>query len=67
MDEKPRPGRPRSLSPSQVAEIKALACELPAESGRPLSRDPNFAEKAGRVLDLYRRRWEGRLLPPATT
>jgi DDE superfamily endonuclease len=95
--------------PAQVAEIKALACELPAESGRPLSRwsaaelaaqavqrgivcsisgqtvwrylaqdairpwawrswifprDPNFAEKAGRVLDLYQRRWEGKLLHP---
>jgi hypothetical protein len=95
--------------PAQVAEIKALACELPAESGRPLSRwsaaeiaheavergivcsvsgttvwrylaedairpwswrswifprDPNFAEKAGRVLDLYERRWEGKLLHP---
>jgi len=24
--------------PSQVAEVKALACELPAESGRALSR-----------------------------
>ena len=95
--------------PSQVAEIKALACELPAESARPLSRwshaelakqaiergivcsisgttvwrylaedairpwawrswifprDPNFAEKAGRVLDLYERRWDGKLLHP---
>lgn len=95
--------------PSQVAEIKALACELPAESGRPLSRwssaeiakeaigrgivcsisgttvwrylaedairpwawrswifprDPQFARKAGRVLDLYERRWEGKLLHP---
>ena len=95
--------------PAQVAEIKALACELPAESGRPLSRgsaaeiaheavergivcsvsgttvwrylaedairpwswrswifprDPNFAEKAGRVLDLYEHRWEGKLLHP---
>lgn len=95
--------------PAQVAEIKALACELPAESGRPLSRwsaaelaeqavqrgivcsisgttvwrylaedairpwqwrswifprDPDFAEKAGRVLDLYERRWEGKLLHP---
>ena len=95
--------------PAQVAEIKALACELPAESGRPLSRwsaaelaaqavergivcsisgqtvwrylaqdairpwawrswifprDPNFAEKAGRVLDLYERRWEGKRLHP---
>jgi hypothetical protein len=95
--------------PSQVAELKALACELPAESGRPLSRwshaeiakeavergivceisgttvwrylaedairpwawrswifprDPDFACKAGRVLDLYERRFEGELLHP---
>jgi len=100
------PGR---FPPAQVAEIKALACELPAESGRPLSRwsyaeiakeavergivcqisgttvwrylaedairpwawrswifprDPSFAEKAGRVLDLYERRWEGKRLHP---
>lgn len=92
-----------------MAEIKALACELPAESGRPLSRfsaaevakevvkrgiccsisgttvwrylaedairpwawrswifprDPDFAAKAGRVLDLYERRFEGELLHP---
>ena len=86
-------------------EVKALACELPATSGVPLSRwsagevakeamkrglvpgeisgttvwrwlredairpfyhrswifprDPDFAEKASRVLDLYEGRWEG--------
>jgi hypothetical protein len=95
--------------PAQVAEVKALACELPAEGGAPLSRwssaeiareavargilaqvsgttvwrwlaedaihpwsyrswlfprDPDFAEKAGRVLDLYEGRWEGELLHP---
>lgn len=34
------PGRgvPGRFPPAQIAEIKALACELPAESGRPLSR-----------------------------
>jgi hypothetical protein len=87
-----------------VAEVKALACELPAKLGLPLSRfsreelrrhvlslglvaeisgmtiwrwlredairpwtrrswvfprDPHFGEKAGVVLDLYHRRWEG--------
>ncbi len=26
--------------------------------------DPNFAEKAGRILDLYEGRWEGKLLEP---
>lgn len=95
--------------PAQVAEVKALACELPAERGVALSRwssaelareavrrgivariaavtiwrwltedairpwnyrswifprDPRFAEKAGRVLDLYEGRWEGQLLEP---
>jgi len=88
-------------------EVKALACELPSESGLPFSRfscadiahqavargivasvsgatvwrwleadaikpwnyrswifprDPQFAQKAGRVLDLYQGIWEGRLL-----
>jgi DDE superfamily endonuclease len=90
-------------------EVKALACELPASSGIPLSRwsaqevareamerglvaeisgttiwrwlseeairpfyhrswifprDPDFAHKAGRVLDLYEGRWEGEPLGP---
>jgi DDE superfamily endonuclease len=91
-----------------VAEVKALACELPATHGLPLGRfsraelhrlvvqrgvteasastiwrwlhddalkpwqqrswifvrDPAFGEKAGRVLDLYQRRFEGRRLRP---
>ncbi len=94
--------------PEHVAEVKALACELPATHGLPLSRfsraelhrlvvqrgvtnasastiwrwlhddalkpwqqrswifirDPAFAGKAGRVLDLYQRRFEGRRLRP---
>src|SRR5919202_2918748 len=95
--------------PAQVAEVKALACELPAERGVPLSRwssaelareavkrgivatiaavtiwrwlaeeairpwdyrswiftrDPDFAAKAGRILDLYGGRWEGQRLEP---
>lgn len=94
--------------PEQVAEVKALACELPATQGLPLSRfsrtelhrlvverglseasastiwrwlhddalkpwqqrswifvrDPRFREKAGRVLDLYERRFQGRRLRP---
>jgi len=94
--------------PEQVAEVKALACQLPATHGLPLGRfsrtelhrlvierglsdasastiwrwlhddalkpwqqrswifvrDPAFAEKAGRVLDLYQRRFQGRRLRP---
>jgi hypothetical protein len=96
------------FSPQQVAEVVAVACELPAKHDRPLSRfsrtelhrlvieqgvtdasastiwrwlhdrslkpwqqrswifprDPDFGAKAGRVLDLYARRFEGRLLHP---
>ncbi len=95
--------------PAQVAEVKAIACELPAQSGKPLGqwssaelaaaavergvvcsvsgttvwrwlsedairpwawktwvfpRDPDFAAKAARVLDLYERRWQGERLHP---
>src|SRR3954471_20722067 len=94
--------------PQQVAEVVAVACELPAEHGRPLGRfsraelhrlvieraicdasattvwrwlhdaalkpwqqrswifprDPAFAAKAGAVLDLYARRFEGERLHP---
>jgi transposase len=38
LEDAPRSGRPRVFSPSVNAEIKALACELPATSGVPLSR-----------------------------
>lgn len=103
------PGGRGRFPPAQIAEVKALACELPAESGRPISRwsatevaaeavqrgivcevsgttvwrwlsedairpwswrswvfprDPEFAVKAGRVLDLYQRRWQGKRLHP---
>jgi hypothetical protein len=94
--------------PEQVAEVVAVACELPARHDRPLGcfsrtelhrlvieqgvteasattiwrwlhdrslkpwqqrswifpRDPDFQAKAGRVLDLYARRFEGRRLHP---
>ncbi|MFD8697269.1 helix-turn-helix domain-containing protein [Kitasatospora purpeofusca] len=33
-----RSGRPARFTPVQVAEAKALACRLPAETGVPLSR-----------------------------
>jgi len=103
----PRSGRPRVFSPVVAAEVKAIACSLPAERGLPISawtcaeiaqeaverdvvgslsastvrrildddvikpwqcrswifpRDPGFGPKAGRVLDLYARRWKGRRL-----
>jgi transposase len=100
----PRSGRPRIFSAVQVAEVKALACELPTDHDLPLAkwscsdlaaeatrrgvvdsvsastvrrwlhadaikpwqhrswifpRDPDFAVKAGRVLDLYARSFDG--------
>jgi transposase len=102
-----RSGRPARFTPLQVAQVKALACQVPARVGVALSRwscpelareavaqgvaeamsastvwrwlareaikpwqyrswlfprDPDFAAKAGRVLDLYERRWEGKKL-----
>ena len=38
LGERKRSGRPRTFPPLVVAEIKELACELPATSGVPLSR-----------------------------
>jgi transposase len=104
-----RSGRPARFTPVQVAQVKSLACQLPAAAGAPLARwscpelareaitqgiagqvsastvrrwlaqdaikpwqfrswlfprDPDFAAKAARVLDLYDRRWDGRKLRP---
>ncbi len=104
MTDLPRSGRPRTFTAEQVAEVKALACELPSVSGLPLARwscpeparevtsrriaeqisastvrrilaryairpwqhrswilprDPYFAPKAARVLDLYARIRDG--------
>src|SRR5208283_4848087 len=98
---------PGLFPPDLVVQVKALACELPAQHGLPLSRwstrdlvqqvqqsglvasvsgstlwrwlhedalrpwyhrswifprDPDFAAKAGRVLDLYARQWQDRPL-----
>lgn len=95
---------PELFPPEVVVQVKALACELPATLGVPLSRlstadivreaqrhgivatvsdktvwrwlhedairpwqhrtwifprDPDFAHKAGRILDLYARCWDG--------
>ena len=107
LSDAPRSGRPRLFTDTQAAQVKALACQLPAEHGIPLSRwsaaeladeavaagivadisaatvarwladdalkpwryrswifprDPDFAAKAGVVLDLYARIWQGRPL-----
>jgi transposase len=34
----PRPGKPTTISPEQVCQIIALACEAPKLSGRPISQ-----------------------------
>jgi transposase len=34
----PRPGAPARITAEQVCQIVALACEVPAESGRPISQ-----------------------------
>ncbi|MFF9508107.1 helix-turn-helix domain-containing protein [Streptomyces sp. NPDC014724] len=43
-----RTGRPPSFTPLQTAQVKALACQLPAETGAPLSRwtSPELAREA---------------------
>jgi transposase len=105
--DRPRPGRQRTFPKTAEAEVKALACELPAQTDVPLARwsytelaaeavnrgvvesispstvgrwlradairpwrvrswifprDPDFAVKAGRALDLYDHLWEGQPL-----
>jgi transposase len=49
LDDLPRGGRPRRFTPVQVAQVKALACTLPAETGLPLSRFSS-AELAAEVI-----------------
>ncbi len=38
LEDAPRPGGPCRISAEQVCRIVALACELPAASGRPISQ-----------------------------
>jgi len=109
LQDRPRSGRPPKFTPSEITQIKAVACEQPAKLKLPLSRfsltdvldwvlqaeivseisastvwrllhqdairpwyyrawlfprDPQFAEKAGRVLDLYQGLWGGVPLGP---
>ena len=104
LKDRPRPGRPADFTAVQVAEVKALACELPTDHDVPAAkwscpdlaaeatrrgvvssvsastvrrwlhadaikpwqhrswifpRDVDFAVKAGRVLDLYARHFDG--------
>jgi transposase len=110
LGDRKRPGRPRAFPAAVVAQVKAIACELPATRGVPLGRwslaelraevlatglvdevctttlwrwlaedpikpwqhrswifprDPDFAAKAGMVLDLYQQRFAGKALGQA--
>ncbi|MGI8307543.1 IS630 family transposase [Saccharopolyspora hattusasensis] len=65
LSDRERSGRPPSFSALHVAEVKALACQLPAETGTPLSRwsCPELAREvvaraiAGSVSASTVRRW----------
>ncbi|WP_229895043.1 IS630 family transposase [Streptomyces galilaeus] len=48
LDDRKRSGRPPTFTALQTAEVKALACQLPTESGAPLSRwsCPELAREA---------------------
>jgi len=37
LEDAPRPGAPVTYTPEQICAIVALACELPIESGRPIT------------------------------
>jgi len=37
LEDAPRPGAPATYTPEQICAIVALACELPIESGRPIT------------------------------
>ena len=38
LSDAPRPGAPARITPEQVCQIIALACEAPSQSGRPISQ-----------------------------
>jgi hypothetical protein len=51
LDDRKRSGRPSRFTPVQLAEVKAMACQLPAETGVPLSvwSCPDLAREAIRT------------------
>lgn len=63
----PRPGAPARSSAEQVCQIIALACELPAASGRPISQWSarelvDEITRRGIVATISARRYAGRVL-----
>ena len=49
LSDEPRPGAPAKFTPEQVTQILAIACEPPAESGRPITHWTAF-ELADEVI-----------------
>jgi putative transposase len=66
----PRPGAPASISAEAVCQIVALACEAPAQSGRPISQwsSREIADEIQRrgILEAISPRHAARLLKRGT-
>jgi len=62
----PRPGGPRRITAAQVCRLTALACEVPAATGRPISqwtgRELADEAVARGIVDRLSPRHAGRLL-----
>ena len=41
LEELPRPGKPAQITADQICQIQQMACEKPAESGRPITHWTN--------------------------
>jgi transposase len=57
LSDNPRAGRPAQFSPEEVVTVKAIACELPARKGLPLSRFSRgdlkrYVEKVGLISKI---------------
>jgi hypothetical protein len=70
-----RSGRRRVFEPAAVAEVKALACQLPAETGVPLSRwsvaelatEATHGDRGGSVASTVRRWLDADAIKPWQT
>ena len=66
----PRPGAPARITPEQVCQVVALACEAPSQSGRPISqwtsRELAAEIMAQSIVDRISPRHAARLLKRGT-
>ncbi len=66
----PRPGAPARITPEQICQIVALACEAPSQSGRPISQwtSREIADEivAKAIVDRISPRHAARLLERGT-